>query len=361
MRPAGVVLELGDVGAALLLGHVAIEEQHVRECALECLDRVRHLGDVRADQIRELLVEGVERGVVRLARSRGVRVVTPLVQSPLHERVEAPALLVVVEDHHLAAQRQVFAHMRDDLGGLDCLEQIAAREVIELLVDCELQRIHPATIAASLCNAPAFLAQPGQRRVDARADGRIHEDESAVVVERHVEHAPRDRALLFQPAVELALHQAAVDLGVGLGELVVAHPVAQVLHEEALAVAAVVVAAERPRLARLAFVVVEQVAVGPIDRLLVGEGCRRQEHGARPAGALAGLDVGLERAELLFELAAQGIGLVLHLLGLRPLALVVGRAQHLGVGREPVALGDLVAVEHFMPAIHAVRVQGDRT
>ena len=52
----------------------------------------------------------------------------------------------------------------------------------------------------------------------------------------------RTATLLLQEGVELSLHQPAVDLGIWLRQLAGTHPVAKVLHEELVAVAALVVA-----------------------------------------------------------------------------------------------------------------------
>ena len=83
---------------------------------------------------------------------------------------------------------------------------------------------------------------------------------------RHVELTAANDAVALQPLVELALHLPPVDIRVRLGELVVQHPVAEVLDEELLlGVGLVVVEALRLR------AVLEQEPLGCIDAGHVGE------------------------------------------------------------------------------------------
>ena len=270
LRAAGVVVELRDVRSAILRRHVAVEQEHARELALESDDRRRHALKRIVHQIPELGAEFVDQRIQQLVI--GVRNV---------ERIESAALLVVVEDHHLATERHVLANERDDFLGLDGFEQVASRQMIEAIRDQLLQVIRLVAVV---------VANPLQRRVDACADRRFGQDELAVIVGGHVKDATRKRPVALELGVELALHHTGVDVRIRLRQLVVTHPIAEIQHEEALAVVAAVVA-HAARVGFLPFVVVEKVAVGPVDRLLVGERRRAQEGCARATNTLPACDV----------------------------------------------------------------------
>ena len=113
-----------------------------------------------------------------------------------------------------------------------------------------------------------------QRIINALADAGIHQDETAVIVSLNVQHPARQCAALLEPTIELALHQAAINLCVRLSQLAGTHPVAKMLHEKLIFVAALVVPTEFTALVAATFVVIKQVAVRPIDSFFVSEwGC----------------------------------------------------------------------------------------
>ena len=336
-RPRRVVVELLVAPQHVGLLLVAVDEQRAGNLAHEALngrDQVRQQGV--SDKLRELGAELRKRRVVGVCAGDGPvlgrRFVVFLQNVELsraqwhglhRKRVAAAALLEVVEHHDLAAHRQVLLDDRDDLLGLDGLQEVAADQVPILAVqlvahECR-QRCEPFGLAAvvvllaaiGLALGRGHVADPPQRIVDAVADGRVQHDEPPVIVRLNVERAIRQHAALLQPAIELALHHPAVHARVGLGQLAVPHPIPEVGHEEILVRAGRVVA-RRAVLVWVSLVVVEQVALGPVDRLVVGEGRCRQERDARALlrrhcrGLLqdlcaAGRQLLLQRLELLLE------------------------------------------------------------
>jgi hypothetical protein len=134
LRAASVVLELAHGLASRLRRDVAVEQQHAGELGLEGLDRRPHVPQRRRHQVSELAAERLHRGVVA-GRACGRRFVgAGGRRRRVHvERVEAATLLVVVEYHHLAAHGHVLAHQRYHFGRLDRLQQVPARQVVELV------------------------------------------------------------------------------------------------------------------------------------------------------------------------------------------------------------------------------------
>ena len=280
-----------------------------------------------------------------------------------------------MEDDDLAAKRQVLANMGHNLLRLDGFQQVAARQVIELLGDlvAQLAQRHGAWVglghdggdalpgfARSLVPRFALRLEPLQRLVDARPDGRFDQDEAAIVIRLDVQHATSHGAALLQPAIELALHQTTVDLGIWLGQLAISHPVAEVLHEELVVIAALAVVPELVELVAAALVVIEQVAIRPIDGLLIGERGSRQKQSARSLLTLAGCYILLDGGHLGIDLAEKRLNLGLSTALGMPVALIVGIALRLG---QVFQLGETsiqVGMQHPCAGIDTIRVQCQR-
>ena len=387
---AGVVVEGLVAGQDVARLLQAVDQQHAGQVALETLDGRDQVGQqLAAGQVRKLGVELGQRLVVLLGLARGVAFGSLSPQRCSHhllrdtaqgERVPAATLVEVVEDNHLAAHGHVLADVRDHLLGFDRLQQVAPHPetigAVQLVGEHAVERC-PAGALGSLAGASvglAFLAgllrHPVERVVDAPAHSRLHQHETAVVVGRHVQRALAQDAALLQPAVELALQQPTVELGViGLGELVHAHPVSEVRHEEVFARVRPVVAVAR-LVVGVAFPVVEQVALGQVDRLLVGKGRGRQHQHPGTRRTLAGLDVSLHGLARCVQRLRQRA-----LPRLQALVLFPQRHQHLVHGVGVVhdldvrvdALGqigkapDVCGMQHLVARVGAAGVVCDRT
>ncbi|MNK86216.1 hypothetical protein D3C87_1061200 [compost metagenome] len=262
---ASIVVEGVGILPALLLRHGAVEEQGVRKGSRQGVDRRAQAIQVQLEQVRSC-AEGFTRQVpgffVRHA-GRG-------------ERVKAAAFVVVVEDYDLATELHVILDHRHNGASLDRLQQVHALLIVEVA--------HNRVVNLAVF-AVVFFAQVLQALVDLLAHGIVDHRKLAVIVERNLEPTAGQCAGSLEPLVEILLHQLGVDAGLWLGQLVVAHPVAEVLHDEAIASAAAVVpAALAFGLLQVSRVrVVEQVALGVVDVFHVRERGRRQEQGFRQA------------------------------------------------------------------------------
>ena len=240
LRSAGVVLKPGHVFATRLGRHQAIDQQHARELLLKVGDRRRSLEQIRTDQVLEFRLELSDDRVDEIGIAAFRKLGSPLALVHV-ERIEPAALVVVMEDDHLAAHRHVLSNVWDNLLCLDGFEQIAPRLVIKL-VGNDLANISQRGFSVLVVGLFPLILEPLKRLVDALADGRLYKEETPVIVGLDIQDSPGQRPLLLQEGVELSLHQPAVDLGIWLRQLAGTHPVAKVLHEELVAVAALVIA-----------------------------------------------------------------------------------------------------------------------
>ena len=127
LRAAVIVVEATVAVQDVRFFLVAVDEQHIREFSPKHVNRRGHRVQARLNQI----LKGLAKFVDCLPRLRQ-RVSLPGNVSEV-KRVESAALLVVMEYHHLAAHRHVFADMNNGLAGLDGLEKVAPAQVVELV------------------------------------------------------------------------------------------------------------------------------------------------------------------------------------------------------------------------------------
>ena len=243
---------------------------------------------------------------------------------------------------------------------LDRLQQIPACQVIELPVQDVLQVA--VTVLVRVGVVIGAIPKPLHGAVDVLANSGFGQDELAVIVLIHVQHAARQHAFRLQPRIELPLHQAAIHAGIRLGQLVGADAITEVLHHE-LFKSALIAA---PDLS--VWWVVEQITLGIVDGLLVGERRGRQERDAGSCFSLCrvnfrfhfvllGLQEQIQRLDARFMLGILVSQCVPHLVH------CVVQIHDLVVRRNLVdqltAFINLVSVQSGITVDCAARVHGD--